>query len=163
MPCLSSPMERPSTIRDTSEWDSMLMKPGATARPFASIDAGALADLRSPMAVMRSPVIPMSACTGGLPVPSYTSPPLMITSNVAGGDPDRCPCAAAIVTGSAINSTGASVEARYVVADAGMQLLLVIAGCSAPGSPVRLAVQSSRDPATPTEHLSTTHPRWRPD
>src|ERR1041384_4456172 len=56
-PCLSSLMERPSTIRDASEWDSMLMKPGATARPLASMIVVAVAALRSPIAAMRSPVI----------------------------------------------------------------------------------------------------------
>ena len=42
----------------------MLMKPGATARPFASMIAGAVADLRLPTAAIRSPFIPTSARLG---------------------------------------------------------------------------------------------------
>jgi hypothetical protein len=65
-----SPNERPSTIKDDSEWESMLMKPGATARPLASTIVGAVARLKLPMAAMRSALIPTSALRGGRPVPS---------------------------------------------------------------------------------------------
>ena len=51
-----SPCERPSAISDSVDQQSMLMKPGATARPAASIDgAAASAFERSPTAAMRSP------------------------------------------------------------------------------------------------------------
>ena len=75
-----SPSERPSAISDSFAHDSMLMKPGATARPSALTSIKAEADPRSPIAVTRSPRMPTSARTPGAPVPSYTRPRRMITS-----------------------------------------------------------------------------------
>src|SRR5262245_13806981 len=51
------------------------MKPGATVSPDASIRRVAAAVRRSPMAAMRSPRIPTSACTAGVPSPFSTEPP----------------------------------------------------------------------------------------
>src|SRR5687767_11618931 len=83
MPCLSSLRDRGSTIKDDSECESMLMEPGATAWPVASMIVGELARLKLPTAAMRSPLIPTSARLGGPPLPSYTVPPLMMMSNEA--------------------------------------------------------------------------------
>jgi hypothetical protein len=75
-----SPSERPSAINDSVAHESMLMKPGATARPSALTSIKAEADPRSPIAASRSPRMPTSARTPGVPVPSYTRPRRMITS-----------------------------------------------------------------------------------
>src|SRR6266487_5106096 len=67
----------------------MLMNPGATASPAASITVFAFAVLKSPMPAIRSPRIPTSACFGSAPLPSKTVPPLIITSKSAdAGDGD---------------------------------------------------------------------------
>src|SRR5215213_155781 len=89
-PCLISLRDRGSTIKDDSECESMLMKPGATAWPVASMITGELARLKLPTAVMRSPFIPTSARLGGRPLPSYTVPPLMMMSNEAVSGPRLC-------------------------------------------------------------------------
>ena len=65
-----SPCERPSTISDSVDHDSMLMKPGATASPAASTTVVAAAPARSPTLAMRSPRMPTSARRPGAPVPS---------------------------------------------------------------------------------------------
>ena len=69
-PWRMSPCERPSTRSDSVAQESMLTKPGATARPVASTTAGASAADRSPTAAIRSPRMPTSARTPGAPVPS---------------------------------------------------------------------------------------------
>ena len=79
-PSRISPCDRPSTIRDSTDQESMLMNPGATASPFASRTRVAEAFDRSPMAAIRSPRMPTSARRGGPPVPSYTVPPRRMTS-----------------------------------------------------------------------------------
>gem|GEM_PF-5540490 len=63
------------------EWLWVSMNPGQTTRPSASITDSASAPERSPMAAMRSPLIPRSARTAGAPVPSKTCPFLMRRSN----------------------------------------------------------------------------------
>jgi hypothetical protein len=60
----------PSAIRSSTAQDSMLMNPGATAMPDASMILSALASSRSPTAAMRSPSIATSATTPAAPVPS---------------------------------------------------------------------------------------------
>src|SRR5687767_15069097 len=79
-----SPCDRPSTSSDSVAHDSMLMKPGVTASPFASTTVPAGAPVRSPRATMRSPRMARSVRLPALPVPSYTVPPRMTTSNGAG-------------------------------------------------------------------------------
>ena len=69
-PCRISPCERPSTSSDSVDHDSMLMKPGATARPLASMTVAAVAPPRSPTAAIRSPRMPTSAARPAAPVPS---------------------------------------------------------------------------------------------
>ena len=56
-----SPCDRPSAISDVSEWLSMLMNPGATARPVARSPARPRAPSTSPRATMRSPSIAESS------------------------------------------------------------------------------------------------------
>ena len=46
------------------------MKPGATTSPAASIRVAAVAAVKSPIAAMRSPLMPTSARNHGAPVPS---------------------------------------------------------------------------------------------
>jgi hypothetical protein len=58
---------------------SMLTKPGATARPVASITRSALPAV-APTATIRSSRMATSATTGGLPEPSKTVPPRMSRS-----------------------------------------------------------------------------------
>ncbi len=53
--------ERPSSISDSLAQHIMLTKPGATARPVASIEVAAVAPDRSPIAAIASPLIPRSA------------------------------------------------------------------------------------------------------
>ena len=79
-PCLMSLCDRPSTSRDSVAQLSMLMKPGVTAMPVASTSLVAWAPLKSPTAATVSPRMPTSACTPGVPEPSYTVPPRTITS-----------------------------------------------------------------------------------
>ena len=73
--------ERPSTSSDSVAHESMLMKPGATARFVASIVTRALAVPRLPMLAIRSPLIATSTTRPGLPEPSYTVPFRMMVSN----------------------------------------------------------------------------------
>jgi hypothetical protein len=54
-PCFSSPIERPSAMRDVSEWLSMLMKPGAMVRPLASTSVVAVAGPSAPTAAIFWP------------------------------------------------------------------------------------------------------------
>src|SRR5688572_7882490 len=61
----------------------MLMKPGATISPDASMIVVPLSPDRLPILAIRDPAIPMSARYGGRPVPSMTDPPRRITSNGA--------------------------------------------------------------------------------
>ena len=79
-PCRISPCERPSAMSESVDQDSMLMKPGATARPLASRTVLACALFRFPIAAMRSPRMPTSTIRPDVPVPSYTVPPRRITS-----------------------------------------------------------------------------------
>ena len=69
-PWRMSLMERGSTSSDSVAQLSMLMNPGATAMPVASISVGAAAADRSPMAAMVSAEMPMSARIGAVPDPS---------------------------------------------------------------------------------------------
>ena len=69
-PCRISLWERPSAMRDSVDQDSMLMKPGATARPRASITVRARAFPSGPTAVILSPTMPTSALRGAPPSPS---------------------------------------------------------------------------------------------
>src|SRR5439155_5466040 len=50
------------------------MMPGVTTSPVASISSAAVTDDRSPIFLMTPPEIPMSAVTGGAPVPSTIVP-----------------------------------------------------------------------------------------
>jgi hypothetical protein len=61
--------DRPSSISDSVAQLSMLMKPGATARPLASM-VFAAAPVSSPIAAMRSPLMPISAWKGAPPSPA---------------------------------------------------------------------------------------------
>jgi hypothetical protein len=60
--------DRPSWINDTTDQESMLMKPGATTSPLASITVFAFAFLKSPSPAIRSPQIARSTCCPSLPV-----------------------------------------------------------------------------------------------
>jgi hypothetical protein len=62
--------DRPSAMSDSVDQDSMLMKPGATARPFASTTVRAPPLRPGPTAVILSPTIPTSALRGPPPSPS---------------------------------------------------------------------------------------------
>jgi len=62
--------DRPSSISDSFDQLIMLMKPGATAKPSASITLGAPAFPTSPTTAMRSPRIATSPTLGGRPLPS---------------------------------------------------------------------------------------------
>jgi hypothetical protein len=73
---------RESTSTLNSDWPSRSMKPGATTCPAASIRVRAPAADRLPIAVIRSPVMPMSARNQGAPVPSTTRPLAITTSKV---------------------------------------------------------------------------------
>ena len=90
-------------------WVCGSIKPGATAKPAARISRPAVADDRSPIRVMRSPTIPMSAATQGLPEPSITRPPRMMMSNDV--------CAAGVSTSRQMASPAHSTRRpmRYVV------------------------------------------------
>ena len=66
---------RPSTSSDSVDQDSMLMKPGATALPVASISRRAVPAAFGPTYAMRSPRMATSPATPGDPLPSYTVPP----------------------------------------------------------------------------------------
>jgi hypothetical protein len=66
----SSLWERPSTMSESVDQESMLMKPGATASPAASNVFPAVAFERSPTASIRSPRMPTSARRPSVPVPS---------------------------------------------------------------------------------------------
>ena len=57
-------------MSDSVAHESMLMKPGATASPAASIVAPAEAEAKSPMPAIVSPAIATSAVRGGFPEPS---------------------------------------------------------------------------------------------
>src|SRR5579871_3777454 len=61
--------------RVKSEWVLMSMKPGATARPCASITRVALPATRGPTAAMRPSATARSPEMPGLPVPSISRPP----------------------------------------------------------------------------------------
>jgi hypothetical protein len=63
----------------------MLMKPGATVSPRASISLRARAADRSPIAAMRPREIPMSATKGAAPVPSQIEPPRISVWNCGSG------------------------------------------------------------------------------
>src|SRR5450755_6403 len=83
-------MARLSMSSDVSDCPSMSMNPGETMSPRASIDFFAAAPFRLPMAVMRSPVMPMSAEYQGLPEPSMIWPLRMTTSKACDGLEDGC-------------------------------------------------------------------------
>ena len=61
------------------------MKPGATTCPAPSTIVPAEAPVRSPIAAISFPLMPTSFCSRGLPVPSMTSPPLIIMSKYKTG------------------------------------------------------------------------------
>src|SRR4029453_2007031 len=71
----------------------MLMNPGGTASPLASITLFPFADLKSPTPAIRSLRIPTSARFGSAPLPSKTVPPLIITSKSAAPGDDDGSCA----------------------------------------------------------------------
>ena len=58
-----------------SEWVLMSMKPGATARPAASMVFAAGSSIGEPIAAIRPSLMATSAATPALPLPSNTSPP----------------------------------------------------------------------------------------
>src|SRR5262249_10948450 len=60
--------------RVKSEWVLMSMKPGATARPSASITRIAVAARRGPIAAIRPSATARSPATPGLPLPSISMP-----------------------------------------------------------------------------------------
>src|SRR5207247_8958209 len=64
-----------------SEWLGVSTKPGHTNSPSASMVRSAASLDRWPTAAMRSPTMPTSARTHGLPVPSINLPPLIKMSN----------------------------------------------------------------------------------
>src|SRR6187549_780271 len=107
-PWRMSPWERPSAMSDSVAHESMLMKPGATARPRASTVARAFARARSPTAAMRSLRMPTSARRPGAPVPSYTVPPRTITSK-----------------DSAAGATRAAARSAKVATASGRRILLL--------------------------------------
>src|SRR2546428_383972 len=78
--------ERPSTMSDPNAHDSMLMNPGATARPRASTSSVPLPSTR-PTALMRSPSIARSPSNGSPPPPSTIVPPRMTTSGTCARAP----------------------------------------------------------------------------
>src|SRR5712692_5480303 len=86
-PCRMSDCERPSAKSVSVAHDSMLMKPGATARPVAS-SSRAPRSVIVPMAAMRSASMATSPRTEGPPVPSYSIPPRMTMSCVFGTSAD---------------------------------------------------------------------------
>jgi len=69
-PCRMSLCERPSSINDALAQHIMLMKPGATARPAASISVCPLALPSEPMAAIASPLIATSPTKPADPLPS---------------------------------------------------------------------------------------------
>jgi hypothetical protein len=68
-PCFTSAMPRPSMMSDSVAQLSMLMKPGATAMPRASISVRPR-PRTSPTAAMRSPRMATSPILGAPPWPS---------------------------------------------------------------------------------------------
>ena len=62
--------EAPSSINDSCDQLIMLMNPGATARPSASITWWAATRPTSPTAAIRSLLIATSPTFGGRPLPS---------------------------------------------------------------------------------------------
>ena len=87
-----------------SDWPSMSMKPGAIMRSRTSMRRPALARERSPMAAMRSPLIPTSPRNQGAPVPSTIRPPASTRSN-SGGVCDQAAAAASITPPTADTRT----------------------------------------------------------
>ena len=69
-PWVSSLSERWSCSMLVYEWLSMLMKPGATASPAASITVPAFASPSGAIDTMRSPSTATSAAYGSPPLPS---------------------------------------------------------------------------------------------
>ena len=66
--------ERPSSIRLSLAQLSMLIKPGDTAIPFASVSFLPVAAERLPIKAMVSALMPISALYGFSPLPSYIIP-----------------------------------------------------------------------------------------
>ena len=79
-PSRNSPCDLPSSIRETGDQLSILIKPGDTALPFASTSDLADSPERSPMKAIVSFLIPISALNGLPPFPSYTIPFRIIVS-----------------------------------------------------------------------------------
>ena len=75
-----SPCEFPSSNNVTGDQLSMLMNPGETAMPLASISFFAFSFDRSPINAMVSLLIPISALNCSPPFPSYTIPFRMMVS-----------------------------------------------------------------------------------
>jgi hypothetical protein len=71
-PCRSPPCERPSSISESVDHDSMFTKPGATASPFASsvVVAAGRASPSCRTATIRSPRIATAPSNGSPPPPS---------------------------------------------------------------------------------------------
>ncbi|OPZ52333.1 MAG: hypothetical protein BWY89_01933 [Bacteroidetes bacterium ADurb.BinA012] len=82
-PCTISLIDLPSSISDSTAQLSMLINPGATVIPLASISVLPLAFRRSPMAAMVSDIIPISPLKAGEPDPSAIFPFRMSTSYVS--------------------------------------------------------------------------------
>src|SRR5882724_920123 len=83
--------------RVKSEWVLMSMKPGATARPPASITLVASVSSSAPMAAMRPSRMARSPGLPAAPVPSSSRPPRIRMSKGIGSlapVPQRCPQAA---------------------------------------------------------------------
>src|SRR5438105_10622357 len=78
-PCLRSDIPRPSAMSDSCAWLMTLMKPGAAARPCASISVRPR-PRTAPTAAMRSPRMAMSPRLASAPVPSYNIALRMTTS-----------------------------------------------------------------------------------
>ena len=72
--------ELPSSINEVVAQLSILIKPGETAIPSASISTPPVAVSKLPMAAILSPVMPTSPLYGAFPVPSYMTPFRIITS-----------------------------------------------------------------------------------
>ncbi len=104
MPCRTSDSARGSSHSDPSPCEWISMKPGATARPFASISVvPRSADARASETILPF-VIATSSCRDGPPRPSKTLPLRMMMSAVAR---ER-----RISAGAPIMAAAAVVEAR---------------------------------------------------
>ena len=92
-PCRMSLCDRPSWINDSVAQLNMLMKPGATARPRASISSAALARLKSPtvrdLIAANANVDPCSRSAGAVINRSTTNDDVVTRSRGARGQPHK--------------------------------------------------------------------------